>query len=142
MQMRISLFELRRDIALSLSLSLYLKIHSLQELLNGTRLLPISLTPLAPLRFPSPRYPVVQYLDVYELEVAYPVVHDALPQPALVHLYHIDYVPLLKQCSHANIRKRNSFIVTIRLIKRRGIYIKKFPLNFRSIKCLKTKTSN
>jgi len=125
MQMRISLFEPRRDIALSLSLSLslYLKIHSLQELLNGTRLLPISLTPLAPLRLPSSRYPVVQYLDVYKLEVAYPVVHDALPQSALVHLYHIDYVPLLKQCSHANIRKRSPFIVTIRLIKLRAKYI-------------------
>lgn len=86
----------------SLFLSLYLKIHSLQELLNGARLLPISLTPLAPLRLSSPRHPVIQYLDVYELEVAYPVVHDAFPQPALIHLYHIDYVPLLKQCSHGH----------------------------------------
>jgi len=104
MQMRIGLFASRaaRYCALSLSpplsLSVYLKIHSLQELLNRARLLPVSLTPLAPFRFPSPGHPVVQYLDIYELEVAYPVVHDALPQSALVHLHHIDYVPLLKQC--------------------------------------------
>jgi len=124
MQMRISLFEPRRDIALarsfSLFFSLYLKIHSLQELLNGTRLLPVSLTPLAPLRFPPPGHPVVQYLDVYELEVAYPVVYDALPQPALVHLYHIDYVPLLKQRCHVSIRKGNLF-VTICLTESRVI---------------------
>lgn len=42
MQMRISLFEPWQDIAL------YLKIHSLQELLNGTGLLPIPLAPLPP----------------------------------------------------------------------------------------------
>lgn len=101
MQMRISLFEPRRDIAL------YLKIHSLQELLNRARLLPVSLTPLAPLGLSPPGHPVVEYLDVYELEVAYPVVHDALPQAALVHLHHIDYVPFLEAqcCNHEIIRE-------------------------------------
>lgn len=74
MQMRISLFEPWEDIAL------YLKIHSLQELLNGTGLLPVPLAPLPPtVRFTAPWNPVVQYLDVYELEVAYPVVEDTLP---------------------------------------------------------------
>lgn len=110
MQMRIGLFASRAARYCSPSLFPYLEIHSLQELLNGARLLPVSLTPLAPFRFSSPGHPVVQYLDVYELEVAYPVVHDSLPQSALVHLHHIDYVSFLKQHCHASIRRGSFFI--------------------------------
>lgn len=136
--MRISLFELRRDIALSLSLSLSTWRFILCKSSWTEPGFCLYLWPHLP-RSGSPRLGTLSFSISTFMNLKWPILLCTTPfhSPLLFICTTSIMSPFWNNSSHANIRKRSPFIVTIRLIKRRGIYIKKFPLNFKSIKRLK-----